>query len=227
MNCGQVIEKLKAMRNPKNIAGMARFGISAKNTLGVPVPELRKMAKQVGKNHELALKLWDSGIHEARILASMVDLATEVSESQMEKWVKGFDSWDTCDQTCMNLFVFVPGAYKKCFTLARRKEEFVRRTAFTLMACFSVKDKKMKDSEFIKFFPVIKKAATDERNFVKKAVNWALRQIGKRNLELNKRAIKIAEEIKRDNTGSKSAQWIAKDALKELQGEAVQNKIRI
>lgn len=224
MTSQEIIKKLKSLSSSRNIAGMARFGISAKNTLGVPVPELRRMAKEIGKDHKLALKLWDSGIHEARILASMIDVSKEVSEKQMEKWVKGFDSWDVCDQTCMNLFVFAPGAYKKCFEWNKRKEEFVKRTSFALMACFAVKDKKMKDTEFIRFFPIIKKAANDERNFVRKAVNWALRQIGKRNLRLNKEAIRVAREIKRMD--SKSAKWIANDALRELQGEAVQRRLK-
>jgi 3-methyladenine DNA glycosylase AlkD len=179
MDYRQVIKKLKSSANPKNVAGMARFGISAKNTLGVSMQELRTLGKEIGKDHELASKLWDSKIHEASILASIVDIPGMVLEKQMGKWVKDFDSWDICDQTCMNLFVFVPGAYKKCFQWSKRKEEFVKRTAFALMACFAVKDKKMKDKDFIKLFPIIKRGAKDERNFVKKAVNWALRQIGK------------------------------------------------
>ncbi len=224
MTFQEIIRELKSLRNPRNIAGMARFGISSKNTLGVPVPELRRMAKEIGKNHELALKLWESGIHEARILASMIDISKEVSGKQINKWVGDFDSWDVCDQTCMNLFVFLPGAYNECFILAKSNKEFVKRTAFALMACFAFKDKKMEDKEFIKFFPVIKRAADDERNFVRKAVNWALRQIGKRNLRLNKEAIKTAQEIKKMDC--KSAKWIASDALRELREEAVLRRLK-
>ena len=224
MTSSEIIKKLKTMGSSRNIAGMARFGINPKNTLGVPVPELRRMAKEIGKDHELALRLWDSGIHEAKALASMVDIPKEVSRKQMRRWIKDFDSWDVCDQTCTNLFVFAPGAYNECFVLAKSNKEFVKRTAFALMACFAFKDKKMKNKEFIRFFPVIKKAASDERNFVRKAVNWALRQIGKRNLRLNKEAIKIAQEIKKMDY--KSAKWIANDALRELQSEVVLQRLR-
>ena len=224
MTYEEIIRKLKSSANPKNIAGMARFGINPRNTLGVPVPKLRGLAKRVGKNHKLAQRLWNSKIHEARILASMIDDPKLVTEKQMEKWVCDFDSWDVCDQTCMNLFVFAEPAYNKCFEWPKRKEEFVRRTGFTLMACFAFKRKDIKDKDLIKFFPVIKKYSTDERNFVRKAVNWALRQIGKRNMKLNKEAIKAAEEIQKIN--SKTAKWIAYDAIKELKGKAAQKRFK-
>jgi len=224
MNYEEIIQELKSSANPKNVAGMARFGINSKNTLGVPVPKLRDLAKKIGKNHKLAERLWNSKIHEARILASMIDDSKLVTEKQMNKWVCDFDSWDVCDQTCMNLFVFTKSAHKKCFEFSKRKEEFVRRTGFTLMACFAVKRKDVKDSYLIKFFPVIKKYSTDERNFVKKAVNWALRQIGKRNIKLNKEAIKVAKKIQKIN--SKTAKWIAYDAIKELESVAVQQRLK-
>jgi len=224
MKYEKIIKKLRSLANPKNVAGMARFGINPKNTLGVPVPKLRDLAKKIGKDHKLALRLWASKIHEARILASMIDDPKLVTEKQMGDWVKDFNSWDVCDQTCMNLFVFAKPAYKKCFDFPKRKEEFIRRTGFTLMACFAFKRKDLKDNSLIKFFPVIKKYSTDERNFVRKAVNWALRQIGKRNIKLNKEAIKTAKEIQKIN--SKTAKWIAYDAIKELESKAVQKRIR-
>ena len=214
MTYQEIIAKLKKNSNPRDREGMARFGINPKYALGVRVPVLRSLAKKVGKNHKLAQDLWKAKIHEARILASMIEEPEKVTPKQIEQWVKEFNSWDLCDQCCMNLFDKLPVAWKKAIEWSKRKEEFVRRAGFALMACLSVHDKKAKDKEFIKFFPLIKKYATDERNFVKKAVNWALRQIGKRNRNLNKSAIKIAREIAKID--SKCAKWIAKDAIREL-----------
>ena len=223
MDFPQIIKKLKSLSNPKNVQGMARFGINPKKTLGVSIPVLRKMAKEIGKNHQLALELWDSGIHEARILAGFVDESDKVTEKQMEKWVKDFDSWDVCDQVCSSLFDKTDFVWKKLEELTKRKEEFVKRTGFTLMACLAVHDKKAKDKDFIKLLPIIKKEATDERNFVKKAVNWALRQIGKRNKNLNQEAIKIAREILKIE--NKTAKWIASDALRELTNDSIQKRL--
>ena len=214
MSFEETVKLLKKHANPKNVEGMARFGISSKNTLGVPVYTLRDMAKKIKSDHTLALKLWKSEIHEARILASMVDEADKVTESQMDLWAGDFDSWDVCDQVCMNLFSKIDVAYEKCIEWSRRKEEFEKRAGFALMACLAWQNKNIKDSDLIKFFPIIKRESTDERNFVKKAVNWALRQIGKRNKNLRKEAIKTADEILKIN--SKSAKWIAGDALREL-----------
>lgn len=224
MNVQEIIKKLKSQANPKNVAGMARFGIRPKTkVLGVAVPVLRKIAKEIGKNHVLAQQLWQSGIHEAKILASMVEELNLVSGAQMDKWARDFDSWDVCDQVCLNLFFNHPLAFKKCAQWSKSMEEFVRRAGFALMAVATFKNKQVKDSDFIKFFPLIKKYAVDERNYVRKAVNWALRQIGKRNLKLNKEAIALAREIAKID--SKSARWIAADALKELQGDAVQKRL--
>ncbi len=219
-----VIARIESLQNPKNAAGMARFGIRPKTRVcGVAVPELRKMAKLIKKNHKLAQALWDSKIHEARILAGMIASPELLTSAQMEKWVKDFDSWDVCDQACMNLFSRTRLAGKKIFEWSEREEEFVKRTAFSLMAALAVHDKKSGDKFFIKFFSLIKKAATDERNFVKKAVNWALRQIGKRNKNLNKQAIKLAEQI--GKMKSKSAKWVANNALTELTSKAVQKRL--
>ena len=214
MNSKKIISELKKHSKPKDREGMARFGINPKYALGVRIPVLRGLAKKIGKNHQLAAELWKTKIHEARILACMIDDPKIVAEEQMEEWVKEFNSWDLCDQCCMNLFDKLPVAWKKAIEWPKRKEEFVRRSGFALMACLAWHDKKAKDKDFFKFFPIIKKYSTDERNFVRKAVNWALRQIGKRNKNLNKEAIKLAKEIQKID--SKTAKWIAGDAIREL-----------
>jgi len=224
MHYEEIINKLKSLANPEAVKGMARFGISPKNTYGVSIPNLRKMAKEIGKNQDLAQKLWDSKIHEARILASLVGDPKMVTEEQMEKWAKDLDSWDVCDQCCGNLFDKTIFAYKKAVEWSSREEEFVKRAGFVLMATLAVHDKKAQDEDFLKFFPLMVREATDNRNFVKKGVNWALRQIGKRNLSLNKKAIKTAEKIK--TIESKAAKWIATDAIRELKSESVQKRLR-
>jgi 3-methyladenine DNA glycosylase AlkD len=198
---------------------MARFGIRAAHVLGISIPMLRKLAKEVGKDHALAFALWASGFHEARILASMIADPRLVSDQQMEAWVKDFDSWDVCDQVCGNLFDKTPSAYQKAIEWCHREQEYVRRAGFVLMAELAVHDKHAPDEAFAPFFPLIKHYATDERNFVKKAVNWALRQIGKRNPRLRASALEWAEQIRAID--SKTAQWIAKDALKELHTQEV------
>ena len=223
MNADEIIKKLKSLRNPKNVEGMARFGINPEKTLGVSVPNLRKIAKEAGRDHALAQKLWASGFHEGRILASMVDEPEKVTKTQVNAWVRDFDSWDVCDQCCMNLFDKLPFAFEKAIEFSRRNREFEKRAGFALMACLAWHDKEASDGKFKAFFPCIKKQATDERNYVKKAVNWALRQIGKRNRNLNKAAIKTAREI--GKIDAKGARWIAADALRELEGEAVQKRI--
>jgi len=210
-----IVTKLKNKANPDNLEGMARFGINTENRLGNSIPFLRELAKEIGKNHNLALELWEEGIDETRILASMIGEEDKMTEDQCEKWVADFNSWDVCDQACMNLFEKLPFAKKKIKEWSKRKEEFVKRGAFAIIACISVYDKEKPDKEFLKFLPIIKKAATDERNYVKKAVSWALRNIGKRNKKLNKEAIKFAKEL--EKTNSKSAKWIARDTLKDIQ----------
>jgi 3-methyladenine DNA glycosylase AlkD len=224
MNYGEVIKKLKSLANKKNVEGMARFGISSKNTLGVPVPKIRDLAKRIGKNHLLAQQLWESGIHEARILACLVDDCKSVTGKQMESWVKDFDSWDVCDQVCMNLFDKTDVSFKKVVEWTTRKEEFVKRAGFALMASLSVHDKKAKNGMFLKFLPIIKRESMDGRNFVRKAVNWALRQVGKRNAVLNKEALKTAKEILKID--SKSAKWIAGDAIRELESKSIQKRLK-
>ncbi len=213
----EIIAKLKSLSNRHNLEGMARFGINPRFALGIPVAALRKLAKDIGKDHDLALRLWDSKIHEAMILASMVDDPKHVTAKQMDRWVESFDSWDLCDQCCGNLFDKTQFAYKKAVEWSGSGKEFVRRAGYTMMAELAVHDKGAGDELFIAFLPIIKEGATDERNFVKKAVNWSLRQIGKRNERLNRLAISTADEIK--SMDSKSAKWIAKDALRELKAK--------
>ena len=224
MQCNDVLEKLKTLSDPKVVEGMARFRINPENTYGVSIPNLRRIAKEVGVDHALAQQLWVSGIHDARILASMIDDPKMVTKKQLESWVKDFDSWDVCDECCMNLFVKTRFAYQKASEWSSNDKEFIKRAAFVLMACLAVSDKKAVDIKFESFFLLIKREAGDNRNFVKKAVNWALRQIGKRNLNLNKRAIEIAKEIQRMD--SRSARWIASNAIRELTSEAVQERLR-
>jgi 3-methyladenine DNA glycosylase AlkD len=219
----EILDRLKALSNPKAIGGMARFGINPENTYGISIPNLRKIAKELGTDHHLAQELWSSGIHEAKILASMIDDPKEVTGVQMERWVKDFDSWDICDQCCSNLFDKTDLAYQKAIDWSAREEEFVKRAGFVLMAALAVHDKKAEDRAFLQFLPLIKRESTDARNFVKKAVNWALRQIGKRNIVLNTKAIETAKEIREIET--RSAQWIAADALRELTSEEIQTRL--
>jgi 3-methyladenine DNA glycosylase AlkD len=218
-----VLKKLKAKAGPDQLDGMARYGMTVENRLGVAVPEMRKMAKEIGKNHQLAMNLWKTGVPDAMIVASMVDIPEEVTEEQMEAWVKDFNSWDVCDQVCMNLFEKTPLAWKKARDWSTREEEFVKRAAFTLIACLAWHNKEAADDTFIQLIPLIKKETTDERNFVKKSVNWALRNIGKRNPRLNKIALKAAKEIK--NMDSKSAKWIASDAIRDLTSDATKRRL--
>jgi len=223
MKLEHVLRELKSMANPKKVEGMARFGISRDGTLGISIYDLRPMAKRIGKDHKLAAKLWSTRVHEARLLAGFIDEPEKVTERQMEAWASDFNSWDVVDQICSNLFDQTNLAYLKAVEWSECEEEFVKRAGFVLMAALSVHDKNGQDEEFENFFPIIKRESTDERNFVKKAVNWALRQIGKRNLALNKKAIKVGEEISRID--SKSARWIAADALRELKGDKVKRRL--
>jgi 3-methyladenine DNA glycosylase AlkD len=223
MEFEDILKKLESLSSPEDVAGRAKFGINSPKAYGVRIPELRSMARETGKNHELAERLWKYGYSETRIMASMIDDPQLVTEDQMERWVLDFDSWDVCDQCCMNLFRKTPFAYKKIWEWGEMEEEFVKRAAFTLIATLAVHDKKADDEKFIELFPLIIRESTDERNYVKKAVNWALRQIGKRNLSLNEKAIALAQEIQKID--SKSARWIALDALRELKSEKVQGRI--
>jgi 3-methyladenine DNA glycosylase AlkD len=223
MTVTKVVAELRAHANPANVAGMARYGINSENTLGVSIPSLRAMAKRIGTDHALALDLWASGIHEARVLAGLVDDPAAVTAAQLERWAKDFDSWDVCDGVCSNLFDRTPYAWDKAVAWSARSREFVKRAGFVLMAALAVHDTTAPDERFKKFLPLIEREAVDERNFVKKAVNWALRQIGKRNRALNRDAIATAKRIRK--VDSRSARWIAADALRELESDAVRQRL--
>ena len=220
----EVLKRLESKSKPNKLQGMARFGINIEHRLGVSIPELRKMAKAIGKDHGLALGLWKTGIADAKILAAMIEDPIMLDEKQMEEWVKDIDSWDVGDQVCMNLFEESPLAWKKVEDWSRRKEEFVKRTSFGLLACLAWHDKSAEDEKFINLFPIFERGASDKRNSVKKAVSWALRNIGKRNPNLNKAALNEANRIRR--LDSKSARWIASDVIRELKSEAVQKRLK-
>jgi 3-methyladenine DNA glycosylase AlkD len=220
----EVVRRLRALARPGGREGMARFGINPDRALGVRIPDLRGLAKELGRDHRLAGALWATGIHEARILAGMVEEPDRVTEAQMERWVRGFDSWDLCDQVCGNLFDRTPLAVRKAHEWAGRNQEFVKRAGFVLMASMAVHDRQAEDRVFLDFIPVIEREAGGDRNFVKKAVSWALRQIGKRNLRLHRAAIRSAERIA--GQGSRAAGWIASDALRELRTESVRRRLR-
>jgi 3-methyladenine DNA glycosylase AlkD len=211
-----LIAELQSMANPANVAGMARYGINPNGTLGVTVAAVRQMAKRIRRDHELALVLWDSGIHEARILATLVADPAKTTPLMMDRWARDLDSWDVCDAACHNVFRYTPHAWRKAAQWARAKPEFVRRAGFSLMAGLA-KAKDAEDAEFEAFLRMIAAGAGDERNMVKKAVNWALRGIGKRNARLRKKAIATAVEIQAQ--GTRAARWVAADALRELRDD--------
>ena len=224
MDAATVIAELRAQANTRNVEGMARYGISSTNTLGISIPVLRALARRAGHDHALALALWDSAIHEARILAAMVDEPAKVTKRQMDRWAADFDSWDVVDGCCSVLFDKTPYAYEKALQWSAARHEYVKRAGFVLMAALAVHDKKAPDADLLQFLPVILRESADERNFVKKAVNWALRQIGKRNRRLNAAAIKTGGQILATDT--RAGRWIARDALRELRSDAVQSRLK-
>lgn len=219
-----VIRELRRRGNPRNREGMVRFGIVAKNAFGVSAPVLHKLAGKIGTDHALAKKLYASKYHEAKNLAALVADPARMTEMEMDAWAERFSSWDTCDAGCLYLLSRTNYAWKKAAQWSRWKEEFVRRAGFVMMAVLAVHDKEAGNDAFRKFFPLIERRSTDERNFVKKAVNWALRQIGKRNAALNREAISWAKKIHRKESGP--AKWIASNALLELQSPQVQKKVK-
>lgn len=224
MDVDEVIARLRALANQEHAEEMVRVGISLEKALGVRVWDLRKLAKEIKSDHALARDLWETGIHEARILASIIGDPKQVTEAEMEAWVVMLDSWDVCDQVATNLWCFSALAHQKAMEWAARPEEFVKRAGFAIIAGVAWHDKKASDETFLPFLPVILREATDDRNFVKKAVNWALRNIGKRSLFLNAQAIETARQM--ELIDSKTARWNARDTLKELTGEAVQARLR-
>lgn len=215
MSAQELIAHLVSLENPSNVAGQRRFGITPTTRhLGVSIPVLRKLARAHRRDHALALALWDSGVHEGRILAAFVDDPAAVTRRQMDRWAADFDSWDVCDQVCGNLFDRTPFAIEKALAWSAREREFVKRAGFVLMAACAVHCKELDDAVFKNLLPIIERESDDDRNFVRKAVNWALRQIGKRNPALRRAAIAQARVIARRE--SRAARWIAADALREL-----------
>jgi 3-methyladenine DNA glycosylase AlkD len=228
-----LVEELRARANPDNVAGMSRYGISAVGTLGVSMPDVRALAKDarraLGRDHarwhELAAALWATAVHEARIAAALVDAPELVDHTQMERWVAEFDSWDVCDQVCLNLFRRAPLAWEKAREWPGRDEEFVKRAGFVMGATLAVHEKHVDDSAFLPLLALAERECTDQRNFVKKAINWQVRQIGKRSAALNAEAIAACERMLAQNPGTTSARWIARDALRELRSAAVQERL--
>ena len=228
MTVEEIIENLELLENPANIAGMARFGITAKKAFGVSAPVLKNLAKEIKKQaenrHVLALKLWETGIHEARIIAYLIDDPKQVTGEQMDAWAADFDNWAICDGACGHLFCRTEFAYRKAFEWSERDAEFVKRAGLVLPAWLAVHDKKSDDARIAQFLPVLENNSDDGRNFIKKAVNWSLRQIGKRSLHLNKLAVEAAGRIKARDT--RAARWIASDALRELKSEAILERLK-
>ena len=223
-NVVSAVNELRRFGEKRNIEGMARYGIRAKRVLGVSKPRIDELARNIGRNHTLALQLWKTGIHDARILAGMVAEKDRVTAALMDRWMRRFDNWDICDGTCCHLFVHAKPAWSKAFAWSGRKKEFEKRAGFALAAYLAVHDKAAPDAWFDKYFKVIEREADDERNFVRKAVNWALRNIGKRNSRLNRKAILVAERLRKRD--SRAARWIAADALRELRSDAVQRRLQ-
>src|SRR5258706_7530731 len=219
-----VLRELKSLADPKVRAKMAYLGVNVPKAYGISAPVLDSLAKRIGKDHRLAQDLWTTGIHEARILATLIGESEKVTAAEMERWARDFDSWDVVDAACCYLYAQAKPAWSKTAAWSRRREEFVKRASFSLIAYLSYKDKAAPDARFARFLRVIEREAHDERNFVKKAVNWALRNIGKRNVRLNRKAVRAAERIRQQ--GSRSARWIAADALRELRSSAVQKRLR-
>jgi len=220
----EAVRELRRQGERRNVEGMARYGIRAKKVLGVSKPKMDAVARQIGKDHELGMRLWATGIHDARLLGMLISEPERVTARQMERWARDFDNWDVCDGTCCHLFVFAKPAWEKAFAWTGRKGEFHKRAGFALAAYLAVHDRNAPDQRFREFLPQIEREAWDDRNFVRKAVNWALRNIGKRSLPLNRDAIACGERLAR--TGNRTARWIAADALRELRSEAVQQRLR-
>jgi len=227
MSITDILAELETLGSPADVAVMARFAIPTDNAFGIRAPALKKFAKEVKKQtadrHALALELWKTGIYEARAVAFLIDDPKQVTEKQMDTWAEDFDNWATVDGACGYLFCRTPFAYEKAIEWAGKKPEFIKRAGFSLIAYLAVHDKKAPDEKLADFLPLTEKHADDDRNFVKKAVNWSLRQIGKRSFDLNALAIEAANRIKLQ--GSRSARWIAADALRELTSEDVQRRL--
>lgn len=224
MNAEEILSRLDAMSDRARLEGMSRYGIKVDRALGVSLPEMRALAKSLGKDHRLAMDLWRTGVHEAMIMSSLVADPGQLTEEQMEEMVRGFDSWDVCDQCCSNLFSRSPLGFRKALEWSERKEEFQKRAGFATMAALAVHSKGLSDDELQMLLEAVVLESHDDRNFVRKAVNWALRQIGKRDLRSNEMAVEAAERIMA--RGDRASRWVAADALRELRSEAVQQRLK-
>ncbi|HXZ21117.1 MAG TPA: DNA alkylation repair protein [Candidatus Acidoferrales bacterium] len=222
--CRALIARMAQIGSPRSVEKLSYWGIQTSRACGLSAPQMHALAREAGRDHALALELWQCGVHEARHIAAMVADPALVTESLMEEWARDFASWDVVDTCCCYLFVRTAHAWNKVVVWSRRPEEFIKRAGFSTMAYLAIHDKSASDEKFRALLPIIEREAHDERNFVRKAVNWALRQIGKRNLRLNRSAIAAGERIRRQD--SRSARWIAADALRELRSPAVQRRLR-
>jgi 3-methyladenine DNA glycosylase AlkD len=220
----RAVAELRRHGSQRNVDGMAHFGIRAADVYGVSKPKLDKIARDIGRNHDLGLQLWKTGNHDARLLGVLISESHRVTAKQMEQWVKDFDNWDVCDGTCCHLFAHAAPAWKKALAWTRRKSEFEKRAGFAMAAYLAIHDKTAEDQRFEPVLKAIERESWDERNFVRKAVNWALRNIGKRNERLNRRAIASAGRIRKE--GTRAGRWIAADALRELKSDAVQTRLK-
>jgi 3-methyladenine DNA glycosylase AlkD len=222
-NVGTILRWLERRGSARDREGMARFGIHSAKAFGVSMATMRPLVKRLGRNHDLAVGLWESEWLEARILAGFIADPARVTPALMDRWCRDFDNWAVCDSTCIHLFSRTPHAWRKVPIWSRRQDEFVRRAGFALLAALAVHDKHAPDALFVRGLALIERTADDERNFVKKAVNWALRQIGKRNQALNVKAVALSRQLA--SSAQAAPRWIGKDALKELTGAAVTRRL--
>lgn len=223
MNLQEVIAYFEEISDENVVNSNKRFAIGCEYSYGIRLPVIRKLAKEIGKDHDLAIELWNHPYHESHLLATMIEEKGKVTSRQLNEWVNSFYSWDIVDQACLNLLVDLPEARDNIFIWCESEKEFVKRTAFSLIAVIAVRDKNAEAKYFDKYFPLIKKASFDNRNFVKKSVNWALRQIGKRDIECNRKALDVAYEI--SEIDDRVCRWISSNAIKELESDKVQKKL--
>jgi len=220
---GEALAWLKRRGTKRNRDAMLRYGIIAPKAFGVSVGDIKKLSKRLGPDHDFALTLWDTGWYEARMLAPFVDEPEKVTAAQMNKWARDFDNWAVCDHACFHLFDRTPHAWRKIEQWSGRRDEFVKRAAFALLASVALHDKRAADEPFLRSFALIERAAVDERNFVKKGVSWALRLIGRRNRALNAASIETARRLV--DSPHDAARWIGRDAVKELTGAVVSRQL--
>lgn len=224
MTKNEVLSILKKNGKPSVVEQMKHFGIESPKAFGNSTPFLRSLKKEIGINHKLAVELWNTGFFEARVVAAFIADPHLVTKKLMESWVNDFDSWAICDACCGELFCYTPYAISKSHEWSERKKEYVKRAGFVLMTELAVHNKILDDETFVDFFPIIIRESTDERNFVRKAVNWSLRQIGKRNVRLHKKAMLVAKRLSTQNDST--ARWIGKDAVKDLQSDSVKRRLQ-